>query len=103
MKRAFLLLLAIVPTSALVADEPQPTKPATAVETHFAQDAVLTEEQINIVRQLALKAGLPAVGEITIGITSATTPITTLDLCILSKMGRGSMRILQRTLPSVAK
>jgi hypothetical protein len=65
MKQALLLLVAIVPTSVLVADEPEPTKPVASIETHFAPEAVLTKEQINIVRQLALKAGLPSVGKIT--------------------------------------
>ena len=51
--------------SAVVADEPQPTTPAVAVETDFAPEGVLNEEQVNIVRQLALKAGLPSVGKIT--------------------------------------
>lgn len=64
MKRVFLLLLAIAPTKVLVADEPQPTKPAAAVETHFSPNGVLTEEQINIVQELALKAGLTSVWRI---------------------------------------
>ncbi|MBC8127005.1 MAG: hypothetical protein H8M99_07665 [Gloeobacteraceae cyanobacterium ES-bin-144] len=65
MKQALLLLVAIFPTSVLVADKPKAIKPVASVETHFAPDAVLTEEQIIIVRQLALKAGLPSVGKIT--------------------------------------
>ena len=64
MKRVFLLLLAIAPTKLLVADEPVPTKPAAAVETRFSRDGVLTEKQINIVRELALKAGLTSVWRI---------------------------------------
>ena len=65
MKRSsLLLLLAIAPTGALVADEQQPSKPVAAIKTDFSPQGVLTEEQIDIVRQLALKAGLTSVGRI---------------------------------------
>jgi hypothetical protein len=65
MKRASLLfLLALAPTGSLVADEQQPQKPVAAIKTEFSPQAVLTEEQIEIVRQLALKAGLSSVERI---------------------------------------
>lgn len=65
MKRScLLLLLTIAPTLALVADEQQPSKPVAAIKTDFSPHGVLTEEQIDIVRQLALKAGLTSVGRI---------------------------------------
>ncbi len=65
MKRALLLLLlAVAPIGALVADEQQPPKPVAAIKTDFSPQGVLTEEQIDIVRQLALKAGLTSVARI---------------------------------------
>lgn len=64
MKRALLILLAIAPTGALVADEQQPQEPVAAIKTDFCPQGVLTEEQIDIVRRLALKAGLTSVGMI---------------------------------------
>ena len=54
MKRAFTLIFGILTISLVVADEPQSTTPAVAVETDFAPEGILNEEQINIVRHLAL-------------------------------------------------
>jgi hypothetical protein len=65
MKQAFILIFGILPLSSLIADEPQATTPVAAVETAFSPEAVLNEEQVNIVRQLALKSGLSSLGKIT--------------------------------------
>lgn len=65
MNRAIILIFGILSLSSLKADEPQRTTPAAAVETDFSPEAVLNEEQVHIVRQLALKSGLSSLGKIT--------------------------------------